>query len=239
MSEPLIDVTGARRRRARTRLLRRLKVAGVIAAVLTVIGAGVWVVYGSSWLRTEEVRVSGADLTGADAVLEAAGVPLGEPLASVDTNGVVARVSELVAVAQVRVSREWPATLAIVVTEERPAIAIALEPVYVWVSAEGRVFHTSEERPDGVLIARGEIGDEATLAALARVAADLPQPVREQASYLKAGTTDSVTVMLADGRRVLWGSAEDGALKASVIVPLLGVKADEYDVSAPTHPTTR
>ena len=28
-------------------------------------------------------------------------------------------------------------------------------------------------------------------------------------------------------------------LKAKVVVPLLGVKAREYDVSAPTHPTTR
>ena len=239
MSEPLIDVTGVRRRRARARLLRRLKIVGAIVAVLAVVGAGVWVVYGSAWLTTQEVTVTGADLTGTDAVLEAAAVPLGGPLASVDTNGVVTPVTELAAVADVRVSREWPNTLAIAVTEEQPALALEVASVYVWVSAEGRVFHQTSERPEGILIARGEVTDEVTLAALARVAADLPQPVREQASYLRAGTTDSVTVMFADGRRILWGSPEDGALKASVIVPLLGVKASEYDVSAPTHPTTR
>lgn len=239
MSEPLIDVTGARRRRARARRVRRLKIVGAIAAVLAVVGAGVWAVYGSDWLRTQEVVVTGADLTGTDAVLAAAAVPLGEPLARVDVNGVTARVTGLPAVAGVRVSREWPSTLAVAVTEEQAAIALEVESVYLWVSAEGRVFHQTFERPEGVLIARGEVTDEATLAALARVGADLPPTVREQASYLRGNTTDSVTVVFADGRRILWGSAEDGALKASVIVPLLGVPAHEYDVSAPTHPTTR
>ena len=38
MTEPLVDVTGARRRRARARLRRRLVVAGIVAGVLAVIG---------------------------------------------------------------------------------------------------------------------------------------------------------------------------------------------------------
>ncbi len=239
MSEPLIDVTGARRRRARARLIRRLRAAGIAAAVLAIVGFGVWAVYGSEWLRTRAVTVTGADLTGTEAVLEAAGLPLGTPLAAVDTAGVSARVGELAAVAQARVSREWPDTITIAVTEEQPAIALDVESVYVWVSAQGEVFHQSSERPEGVLLARGAISEEATLAALARVATDLPPSVREQTASLKADTADSVTVVFADGRHILWGSPEDGPLKASVIVPLLGVEAREYDVSAPTHPTTR
>ena len=38
---------------------------------------------------------------------------------------------------------------------------------------------------------------------------------------------------------VNWGSAEQSVLKSEVVVPLLALDARVYDVSAPTHPTTR
>ncbi|NLE18761.1 MAG: peptidase S33, partial [Propioniciclava sp.] len=81
MTEPLVDVTGARRRRARARLRRRLVVAGIVAGVLAVIGGVAWVVLGSPWLAVREVRVEGATLVPVDQVVAAAAVPLGTPLA--------------------------------------------------------------------------------------------------------------------------------------------------------------
>ena len=40
-----------------------------------------------------------------------------------------------------------------------------------------------------------------------------------------------------DNARVVWGSADQSALKAQVIVPLLQQKGTVYDVSAPSNPT--
>ena len=89
------------------------------------------------------------------------------------------------------------------------------------------------------MVARGGLADEDVLATLAAVTTSLPDVVRSQAEYIRADTVDSVTITLEDGRRILWGSAEEAELKADVVVPLLKVEAKEYDVSAPTHPTTR
>ena len=53
-------------------------------------------------------------------------------------------------------------------------------------------------------------------------------------------TIDQITLVLRDGREVLWGSADESALKAQVIDRLLvSQKAGVYDVSVPGSPTTR
>ena len=54
-----------------------------------------------------------------------------------------------------------------------------------------------------------------------------------------AESPESVKLELQDGSEVLWGSADDAELKASVLTTLLQVGADHYDVSIPTAPLTR
>lgn len=240
MNEPLVDVTGARRRRARARLKRRLVVAGVAAGVLGLVGGGLWVVYASPVLAATEVEVSGNAIATTEQVVSAAAVPLGSPLASVDTTAVRARVLEgLPAVADVTVTRSWPSTVSLAVTEWTPEVVVELPGSWVWISGDGDSFHTSEERPEGVMVARGGLADEDILLTLASVAGSLPPAVRDQAEHIEASTVDSVTITLKDDRRIVWGSAEDAQLKGDVLVPLLQVPARVYDVSAPTHPTTR
>lgn len=240
MTEPLVDVTGARRRRAQARLRRRLTVLGVVLGVLAMVGGALWAVYASPWLAAHEVRVEGNALVPADEVAAAAAVPLGTPLASLDTTAIHDRVrAQVPAIADVVVTKVWPSTVTLAVTEWAPKVVLELPGLWVWISGEGQSFHTSPERPEGVIVARGNLAEEHVLATLAAVADDLPPEVREAADHIDAGSVDSVTITLKDSRRIVWGSAEHAELKASVLVPLLKVPAKEYDVSAPTHPTTR
>lgn len=240
MTEPLVDVTGARRRRARARLRRRLGLAGVALGVLAVVAGLLWVVYASPLLAAQQVEVEGASVIPTDEVVAAAAVPLGTPLAAIDTTAIQDRVREhLPAIAEVKASRVWPSTIRLEVTEWAPKIVLELPGAWVWVSGDGQSFHTTAERPEGVMVARGNLADENVLTTLAAVADALPPQVRAEADHIDAATVDSVTITLKDKRRIVWGSAEDADLKASVLVPLLSVGAKEYDVSAPTHPTTR
>lgn len=240
MSEPLVDVTGARRRRARQRLRRQLIIAGVIAGVLAVLGGAAWVVWGSPWLAAEQVEVTGTRLLTTEEVTGAAAVPLGGPLASVDTGAIERRVLEgTPLVESVRVGRSWPHTVTVDVTERVAVMALEVGSEFVWISPDGVAFHRSSEVPEGLLVAEGNLSDADVLAAMGRVAGALPEALRAEAVSIEASTLDSIVLTLADGRRVIWGSAEDNELKAQVIGPLLEVDAKEYDVSAPTHPTTR
>lgn len=238
--EPLVDVTGARRRREQARLRRRLTLAGVVVAVLGLIGGGAWVVYGSPWLVATDVRVEGTTLLDADEVRAGAAVPLGEPLALVDTQAIEHRLIETQpAIESVSVGRDWPDAVRINVTERSPVLTLEVPGGWVWVAGDGTAFHRSDEQPEGVLTAHGSLDAEGVVQALAVVASTLPAEVRGQARDLRASSVDSVIITLADDRRIVWGSAEESELKGEVIVPLLQVTAREYDVSAPTHPTTR
>ena len=85
MSEPLVDVTGARRRRARAQRLRWVKRGAVALGVLLVVGALVWVVWGSPWLLARHVDVRGTAILSAEEVTEAAQVP---PLSANSDSGI-------------------------------------------------------------------------------------------------------------------------------------------------------
>ncbi|MFZ2750372.1 MAG: FtsQ-type POTRA domain-containing protein, partial [Propioniciclava sp.] len=157
-----------------------------------------------------------------------------------DAAGIEARVVDaLPAVAAAKVSRVWPGTVSIAVTERQAVLAVPLSREFLWVSADGVIFHRTSEAPAGVLTATSGIANVQVIGAMAAVAAALPEQVRSQASTMSAASQDSIVVTLSDGRKITWGSADESELKARVVVPLLGVKAREYDVSAPTHPTTR
>jgi cell division protein FtsQ len=82
-------------------------------------------------------------------------------------------------------------------------------------------------------------GTEALREAAVVVAA-LPDDLAARVDHVTVETVDQVTLVLRDGRQVLWGSAEESALKAEVLAELLAVqKAGVYDVSVPGSPTTR
>jgi cell division protein FtsQ len=60
-----------------------------------------------------------------------------------------------------------------------------------------------------------------------------------QTRRVRAQSMDSITLTLADGRSVRWGSADESQRKVQVLAILLKQKASVYDVSVPEQPTTR
>lgn len=239
MTEPLIDVTGARRRRARAKLRRRMIVVGIVAAVLGLIGGAGWLVGWSSVFAIEEVTATGLVTLDEATVVQTAAIPLGEPLARLDARGAADRVRELQAVADVTVVPRFPHGVTVEVTERTPVLVVAAGQVYFWVDAAGVVFHEGSEPPPGVLTARGVLSDRELMSALGVVAGKLPAGLRDQVVSISGSTLDSIELELTERRRVVWGGADESELKADVLTALLAVKAKVYDVSAPSHPTTR
>jgi len=56
---------------------------------------------------------------------------------------------------------------------------------------------------------------------------------------LEATSTDGIALKLLDGSRVIWGSAEQSALKSEVLDALLPLGGTQFNVSAPGFPTRR
>ena len=124
------------RRTAGRRRLKRLTLAlAVVAAVVLAVAAT-----RTPLLDVDHVRVTGVDGARAEAVLEAAAVASDQPLVSLDGGAVAARVEELPWVASAQVSRSWPATVRVRVTERVVVAAVQVTEDHVaLVDADGYV----------------------------------------------------------------------------------------------------
>lgn len=225
-----------RRRIQRKRSLLRW---GVIAGVVLVIGFAVWLVTLSPVFRVHEVTVRGATLLTVDAVRGAATVADGSSMLTLDTKGVAARVSALPEVRDVDVSRELPDTVVIEVTERTVVFQRVEGGAYEWVDEEGVIFSTSATPIEDVLEVVTASKEPRVLADVSTVVVNIPSSLMSRVERIQAKAVDRITLQLDGGELVVWGSAEDSELKADVLEALISVDAQLYDISAPSHPTTK
>ncbi|HEY3956955.1 MAG TPA: FtsQ-type POTRA domain-containing protein [Streptosporangiaceae bacterium] len=206
---------------------------GLAAAGL--IGVLAWVLLGSRLLVVRSVGVTGTHLVPAAQVLAAADVPTGEPLMRVSTGGVASRVERIPQVQSATVSRAWPDRLVITVVERKPALAIPAGSGYDLVDQTGVILQNVRQRPTGLprFIPVGALPGNPGLRAAASVVRSLPSNVTRRVKSVTAPTADSVTLYLAGGVTVDWGSSGLTAQKDRVLTILLRTHAHYYDVSAP------
>lgn len=223
----------------RQRLRRRALRAVVAFAVVAVVAASVWVVGFSQALAATTVTVTGTSVLTAADVTAAAQVPLGTPLIRLDTDAIAKRVKALKPVAAVSVSRSVPNKVTIAVTERKAVYAVSSSSGFDLVDATGVPYTSVGDVPQGLPVANISQDSERLRRDVATVVSAMPQVLRDRAVLVTAETPDSIVIELRGGAEVVWGSAEESAEKATVIAALLTVSASVYDVSSPSHPTTR
>jgi cell division protein FtsQ len=166
---------------------------------------------------------------------------LGEQLALVDLEAISRRVAALAEIEDVDVTRSWPDGIRIDVTERTAIAVVELGGRLRGLDAEGVVFRDYRTAPKGMPRVRPttSTGSDA-LAEAAGVVAVLPSDLATRVDHVEVQTIDQITLVLRDGRQVLWGSAEQSELKARVLPELLAAqRAQVYDVSVPESPITR
>ena len=198
-----------------------------------------WLFFFSTVLSVKGVDVGGTDLLSEQDVRRVAAVPEGEPLALVDIAAAQNRVEAMAAVRSADVSREWPDQVRIDV-EERVAVAVVeLGGRLRGMDSDGVVFRDYPKPPADLprVQTTAGTGTEA-LEEASMVVAALPSEISRRVDHVEVETEDQITLVLRDGRQVLWGSAEESATKAEVLGALLGQPAKVYDVSVPGSPVT-
>jgi cell division protein FtsQ len=204
----------------------------VVLAAAAVAGC-VWMVWFSSVFAASAVRVVGVEGGRADDVLAAAAVPVGMPLARIDTAPAERAVRELPWVLAAEVRRGWPSEIVVAVTPRVPIATIVDGTGRSGVDAEGAVF-AAGPLPKGLPSVTAEgVGLTAAMASLATLPPDLARRVVS----VSATTRDDVEFTLRSGDVVRWGSADQPELKAQVLRALMKRRADIYDVAAPEVPT--
>ncbi len=230
-------------RDAGRRRLRRLLVVGSVLLVAALALASTW----TPALDVEQVEVQGAVRTSPDAVIEAAGVAPGDPLAWFDTGAAAAAVGALPWVDAVAVQRDWSGAVTIEVTE-RVAVAALADTDGSWVLADGtgRVLSTVDAEPtevalvDGVTTSAGpgaQLDDE-VLEALS-VAAAAPPGIQPQLAAVSGAGAGLEVTLRAGGVIVLGGPEaleEKLAAAAAVLASMGSGCVDRLDVSLPAAP---
>ncbi|MGC3000263.1 cell division protein FtsQ/DivIB [Streptomyces sp. G35A] len=234
---------------------RRLRVIVVLAVALVFLGSGTfWLLYGSDLVRVERVSVSGTRILTPGQVRDAAKVPLGEQLVSVDTEAIEARLARaLPRIDTVDVVRSWPHEIALEVTERTPVLLVRKGGKYVEVDDEGVRYATVSRAPEGVPTLKWAVSRAGSTAAsvrrfggdrlvreAVRVAGAVPASVAHATRSVKVRSYDDISLELTDGRTVDWGSGEKGAAKASTLTALMKAApgARHFDVSVPTAPAS-
>jgi cell division protein FtsQ len=237
-------VSRTRRRFARRQWARRwlsLRYVLALLLVLAIIGTSVYMVFFSTTMQLKRVEVVGNDLLSDGRVREIADVPLGEQLALVDLGRADARVGSLAEVRSVDVTRTWPDAVRIEVVERTAVAVVELAGRLRGLDAEGVVFREYQRVPAGMpRIRPGSAAGTDALREAATVVSALPDDLATRVDHVEVTTIDQITLVMRDQRQVLWGSAEESALKAQVVDRLLAAqKASYYDVSVPGNPTYR
>jgi cell division protein FtsQ len=166
------------------------------------------------------------------------------------------RVAALPRVAAVRVTRDYPSSLRITVTERPPVASVSTGSVYWLVAADGTVLDAAGRRPaDLPYVARVPLPDGVRAGsrlppgnelanALTALGGMAPQ-LKRQVAGVNARTLDSLEFTLKDGSTVLYGLAVDQPAKDAAVLLIRRTlkkerrEAQRIDVRNPSAPTVR
>jgi cell division protein FtsQ len=221
-------------------VVRGLKVLiwGIVIAVISV-GLGL-LLYFTPIMSVRDLVVDGLQAVPRDDVVAAVAVPTGTPLLQVDTDKVANRVASIRRVASVRVQREYPSSLRVTVVERVP-VAVKDSPDGTHLFDRDGVDFAVAPPPPGIPfldVDNPGPSDPPTKAALQVLTALRPE-VAGQVGRIAAPSVASITLTLADGRVVVWGTTDRTDEKAEKLSALLTRAGHTYDVSSPDLPTVK
>lgn len=210
--------------------------------LLGILAVAAWALLGSSLLVVRHVRVTGNHLVSAAEVRAAAEIRMGTPLARVDGGAVAGRVERIAQVLTATVSRSWPNTIVITVTERTPVLAVSLVGGrYGLIDAHGVVVREAAHPPAGMPLLTSPpaaLRGSPAIQAAAAVLRQLPASLRQRVRSVSAASATTVTLHLRRGIRVLWGGAGQARQKAEELDQLFRTHARYYDVSDPATAVT-
>ncbi|SJN19430.1 Cell division protein FtsQ [Microbacterium esteraromaticum] len=220
---------------------RRIIVWGSIGAVVALVLGSVIAAY-SPLFAVEEITVAGAKTVDAATVQEALADQLGSPLALVDASAVRSALMEFPMIESYALEARPPHELLVRIVERTPIGVIRSDAGYTLVDAAGVVLATTPKQPEGQpRLAISEGTDSGAFRSAGLVIRSLPADLRAKIVEVRASSADDVTLKLADGKSIIWGSEKQSVEKAEVLVKLIAAVPEgrSFDVSSPTAAVVR
>lgn len=209
------------------------------AVALVLVLAGGWVIFSSTLFGVRDVEVSGAKVVAVQQVREAVALGPDDSLAAVNLADVTKRVEALPPVAKATVTRSWPGTLQVQITERTPVATVQVDGAPWAIDAEGMPYveATALGKDSAALlpleVAAPSPDDLATREAVT-VITGLDDKAREIVDRVTATSAAQVTLVLKDGRQVIWGDSSKMNDKLTMLAGVLEHPGSIFDISSPT-----
>ena len=198
------------------------------AASVTLLSAGGWWLLSSDVLRVQQVRVNGVEVTSTDDVTKAAGLQ-GHSMVRLGTARASEAVRALASVKGVRITRDWPHTVNVDVTEHQAFGYWQSGGQRLVVDEEGHALQASRPAPHtaptivelGADVSKGVQADADTVRLVARLVRDgmFERTGRQPKAYLFRA--DRGLTVIADGHPdVIFGDSSNYDFKVQSWVAL-------------------
>jgi cell division protein FtsQ len=188
-------------------------------------------------LSVRTISVQGAERVSSDAIAADLAGELGSPFPMVDESAIKAALVRYPLIESYSVEARPPSTLVIRLVERTPVGAVDTGDGFLLVDAAGVVVESGANRPEAYPLIAVDGGTEAEgFEPAAAVLRALPGDLFARVDTVTATTKDDVRFTLRDAETtVVWGSAEESALKAYTLGALMTAQPgfDEYDVTSP------
>lgn len=223
---------------SRRNALRRRWIA--LLVVIGVLGGGYLLLF-TSFIGVRTVEITGTQRVSKEKVRELAAIPDRRPMLRIDVTGAEHRIAALPQVKWVEVSRSFPSTVTIEITE-RQAVAYfrAFDGIRL-VDDTGVPFQRAGKAPaklPQIKLDRVSAKDATTRAVLT-VLSQLPRSLGQWVRVASADSPGSIELLMANGKLVRWGDSDQLDRKAKVLKALLTREGKVFDVSSPELPTVR
>lgn len=225
---------------------RRRRARGWIAAGvgLVLLGGLLAVLYLTPALAVRQVEIKGTRLASDSSVHSLLEPLVGTPMARVTTDRVRALLKEEPAIQDVRLGLDGPTGLVVTVLEHREVAILQQGDRYALVGDNGVTLKALSKRSDRRLpVVKLSVPDPdgRIFDTVVQSLSQLPPAVLAKLDTAGAESVDAVTFTLTDHRKVVWGDASQGGLKAKVLAAMLAdasLKDKVLDVSTPNTPLT-
>lgn len=227
-------------RQRRRRIIWLSAAASLVLVTIATVGAAY-----SPLFAVQQITVVGTSQLPAADVEAALDGQRGTPLAAIDASSIKAALVAFPLVESYTLEARPPHELVVRIVERTPIGVISGAAGYTLVDAAGVALSTSPTPPAGYPVIDATGGEDGVaFAAIGKTMRALPADLRAQVTKVEAKTADDVTLTLGGtNTRVVWGSAEDSALKALVLQKLTATRPPDgvavYDVSSPEVPVIR
>lgn len=213
------------------------KLIYALTAVIVIVAAVVAVFF-TPLFTVQNFQVLGQSKVSVDEVVEATNIREGDILASVDAHRAANDVAQLPWVAKATVSRSWPDTIVVDVSERQAVLYVHRKDGDHLVDTSGTAF-LIDTPPDGSVEIRGTDEDDPELfGKLSDILENLGE-VRGQVEAIEVKDPYDVVVLFDDGRVVEWGAPENNGDKAVATRIALQREGQRWNVSDPIQVTMK